>query len=61
MRMFGSIIALLDLFVKFAYYDYSRFASQQIRDIYASFLSLRPILLAIVFSYNLIVGLITHV
>jgi hypothetical protein len=52
MRCFGSLVAIIDLFVKFAYYDHSRFVGQSIKAIYSSILGVRPVCLVIVFAYN---------
>lgn len=52
MRCFGSLVAIVDLFVKFGYYDHSRFVGQSIKDIYSFFLGVRPVCLVIVFAYN---------
>ena len=56
MRVFGSLVALIDIFAKIAYYDYSVFASTHIKQIYLSFLFLRPIMISVIILYNFLIG-----
>ena len=51
-KSFGALVAIIDLFLKFAYYDHSRFVGQSIKDIYSFFLGVRPVCLAMIFGYN---------
>lgn len=54
--VFGSLVALIDIFAKIAYYDYSVFASIHIKQIYLIFLFLRPIMIAAIIIYNFFIG-----
>ena len=45
------------MLTKIGYYNYSRFASNQLKQLFKTFLYVRPILVIIIVFYNLLVSL----
>ena len=56
-KFIGALILLLDIMAKISYYNFSRFASNQLKQLFLSFLYLRPILVIALVSYNLLVSM----
>jgi len=56
LRLFGSIIVAWDVCTKIAYYNFSRFSSAELKQIYYTFLLFRPFLLGGLFLYNICLG-----
>lgn len=56
-KVFGSLISLLDIFVKVYYYEKSRWTTKELEEIYISIFYFRPILISVVLLYNFIINL----
>ena len=59
LRIGGGIVMTWDITLKIAYYEYNRFASLDVKQLYLCFLWFRPLLLALVTFYNMLLGLKT--
>lgn len=51
-RIIATFVMTFDIFLKFAYLEYSRFASIEVKHTYISFLALRPVLIVGLMFYN---------